>query len=355
MIGGLARTFANPLVYKSIKGHVIDPLGTDPTAVFAHIRLEDKRGMTAYGKKDLSGTIHTERSDVEKALEYLGADPLDVRLVESAMPPVPDCEGWRKPEVLPPGKTCQSYADPCSFHALLGQLWSRKELYSMAKAHEARRGLHFDLFLYMRPDLTATIPLLPWCYYPLNIARHLHDWIWFVPRAAASALFESVPDDYYKCRSEYTRKLFHDAWNHVTDFKERDGDKRPQSDAIGGFKGIHMTGFDIENWMKVRAAAHGVQLYLDDSLGTLALTRTNDPRFPHKFDCRYLAIALRAIAPPEQEDLSVAEKAAGHGAYYTHYKLAAQLVQQSVSGGRSLTACASITYANPSNRPESSS
>ena len=44
-----------------------------------------------------------------------------------------------------------------------------------------------------------------------------------------------------------------------------------------------------------------------------------------------------------------------HGAYYTHYKLAAQLVQQSVSGGRSLTACASITYANPSNRPESSS
>ena len=208
-------------------------------------------------------------------MEYLGADPLDVRLVESAMPPVPDCEGWRKPEVLPPGKTCQSYADPCSFHALLGQLWSRKELYSMAKAHEARRGLHFDLFLYMRPDLTATIPLLPWCYYPLNIARHLHDWIWFVPRAAASALFESVPDDYYKCRSEYTRKLFHDAWNHVTDFKERDGDKRPQSDAIGGFKGIHMTGFDIENWMKVRAAAHGVQLYLDDSLGTLALTRTN--------------------------------------------------------------------------------
>jgi hypothetical protein len=41
-------------------------------------------------------------------------------------------------------------------------------------------------------------------------------------------------------------------------------------------------GFDIENWMKVRAAVHGVQMFVDDSLGILAVTRANVSNLPHK-------------------------------------------------------------------------
>lgn len=347
MLGGLARTFAHPLVHRSLRGHVIEALGC-PVAVFAHLRLEDKRGMTAYGKKDLSGVIHTDEQAVKSALAALGADPRDVHLTYSAMAPVPHCDGWQEPVTLPLGKACQSYAEPCAFHALLGQLWSRKELYTLVEAHEARRGggFAFDQLLFLRPDLTATISWLPWCYHPLGVARHLHDWVWAVPRReGGAALFHHVPDDYYACRSEYTRARFEEAWPHVIDFRERRAES-PESDAVGGFTPIHSTGFDIENWMKVRAASHGVQLFLDDTLGTLALTRTNDPRFPHKFDCRFLAIALRALAPPEHEH----ER--GHQlqqAVYSHYRLASYIVQQALAGGRSLAACASITYANPWN------
>ena len=40
-IGGLARTFAHPLVYRSLLGHVLLPFGASYAAVLAHLRLGD--------------------------------------------------------------------------------------------------------------------------------------------------------------------------------------------------------------------------------------------------------------------------------------------------------------------------
>jgi hypothetical protein len=299
--------------------------------------------MTAYGSKDLNGTVPAERQAVEGALAYLGADPQDTRLVRAAMPPVPDCPGWQPPVTLPPGQTCQSYTLPCSFHALLGQLWSRRELYLLMVDHEKRRGdaFRFDNLLYIRPDLTATLPLLPWCFHPWHVSRHLHDWVWAVPRGEAEGAFAGVANDYYGCRKEYLLSNYQAGFANVTDFAERSAE-RPETDTVGNFRKIMPTNFDIENWMKVRAAAHGVQFFLDDSLGTLALTRTNDPKFPHRFDCRFFAIALRTLIPtgaqPKKE-------------FYLHHSLIADVVQQS-SNGKSLAACAKLIYANPANRPQ---
>ena len=143
--------------------------------------------MTAYGKKDLSGTIHADAPAVERALRSLGAQPADYRLVTDAMPPVPKCDGWREPVTLPAGQTCQSYAEPCAFHALLGQLWSRRELLALVEAHEGRRARRFDVLMFARPDLTVVLPMLPWCFHPLHTTRHLHDWVWSAPRAHGAA------------------------------------------------------------------------------------------------------------------------------------------------------------------------
>lgn len=128
LLGGLARTFARPLVHSTLRANLIEALGFGTSGVFAHLRLEDRRGITGFGKIDLSGVTSAERAEVEAALASLGAQPEDVKLVYDSTPPVPECAGWPKPVALPKGEICKSYALPCSFHAMLGQLWSRKEL-----------------------------------------------------------------------------------------------------------------------------------------------------------------------------------------------------------------------------------
>ena len=80
-IGGLARTFTNALVHRAMHGHLALRLGMR-TVVFAHLRLDDKRGMTASFGKDFSGTISASRVDVNRALAHLGATNETVVLVE---------------------------------------------------------------------------------------------------------------------------------------------------------------------------------------------------------------------------------------------------------------------------------
>ena len=63
LIGGLARTFAHPIVHRTLRGHLLESLGME-VAVFAHLRLEDRRGMTAFGRTDLSGSISPGRVEV---------------------------------------------------------------------------------------------------------------------------------------------------------------------------------------------------------------------------------------------------------------------------------------------------
>ena len=48
-LGGLARTLAHPLVYKSLRGHVVDGLGAQArTVVFGALRLTDDRVISTF-------------------------------------------------------------------------------------------------------------------------------------------------------------------------------------------------------------------------------------------------------------------------------------------------------------------
>ena len=75
LIGGLARTFAHPIVHRTLRGHLLESLGME-VAVFAHLRLEDQRGMTAFGRTDLSGSISPGRLEVKATLACLPLDYL---------------------------------------------------------------------------------------------------------------------------------------------------------------------------------------------------------------------------------------------------------------------------------------
>jgi hypothetical protein len=290
---------------------------------------------------------------VEAALAQLGAEPANVRLTNASMPPVPECPGWPLPVTLPPGQKCAGYEFPCALHAVLGQLWSRKELYELMAAHEVRRrhGIRFESVLYVRPDLMAVVPFLPWCFHALHVSRHLHDWIWWLPRNDAAAALVEVPDDYYRCRSQYVRSLYNKHRDAALDYQERHG----AADRIGPFTNVMLgaDGFDPENWMKVRAAKHGAQLFADNSLGLLALVRPNLPNLPHRFDCKALAQALAATAPQPVgcQSKRATTSAPGCSANYPAFSIPQLIIQQQgLNGNQRQRACASLTYANPFNR-----
>ena len=90
-IGGLARTFTHPVVYKSIRGHLLDALATprssshaaasNAVTVFASLRLDDNRpvtGTASWGPGMGTTMQPSSIADVWRALEWLGADARDV-------------------------------------------------------------------------------------------------------------------------------------------------------------------------------------------------------------------------------------------------------------------------------------
>ena len=207
---------------------------------FAFLRLEDRRGLTRFGSTDLSAVQDASNASVLAALRAIGAAPEDVVLVthrdthgaqtphpghpisahsgrhrralaalcarrtqvltHSAMPPEHRCAQLPTLAQSAASRACQSYSDPCGMHAVVGQLWSRRAIFDMVVAHEARRGVRFDSILFVRPDLAALLPMLPWCYYDRAISRNKVDHAWWVSRADAAAALREPHDDVYQCR-----------------------------------------------------------------------------------------------------------------------------------------------------------
>ena len=127
---------------------------------------------------------------------------------------------------------------------------------------------------------------------------------------------------------------------------------RPLCATIGPFVLERIRGFDFENWMQTRAAAHGTRFFIDDALGTLALIRPNVTSLPHKFDCKFFAIGLRAAAPPHPDC-----QGSGCKVGYHHHPLAQEIVRQATVRGAHapMTACSAVTFGNPYNRLRTSS
>ena len=218
LLGGLARTFSRTLVYQTLRGHMIMPLGAASSVLFAHLRLGDVRGMTGAKGKDFSATIRTSAKDVMGALEALGAAPENVVVAENSGVGPPSCSGSggmydrraadrREPAnssaseaVRRPASTCDNYGLPCSQHIIDGMLATRAALYRMVVRHEQRHSMRFDTLIYARPDLVALLPWLPWCFYDPHTARSNQDWLHVLPRALAEAPLQGIHDDYYACK-----------------------------------------------------------------------------------------------------------------------------------------------------------
>jgi hypothetical protein len=238
-IGGLARTFPHPLVYKSLRGHVVDALGVEQTRVFAALRLDDDRPVSGGGNGAAMGTTMRRAlaADVMRALEYLGADERDVLLQTDASVSLPACIATRTtisassngealvPEGSPPTsdrrhntsaphRPCGSYFDACALPAVAGQLWSRRNIYTLLVAHEARVGVPFSSLLFVRPDILVAVPLPPAaaCSYSspsprtnasYPMGRYYADWLVWLPRQAVDGAFRDASADFDACRIRF--------------------------------------------------------------------------------------------------------------------------------------------------------
>ena len=63
----------------------------------------------------------------------------------------------------------------------------------------------------MRPDLAILVPLLPYCFHPLDTARRMGDWIVWMPRGALDGAFGRALDVFRSCAVRFERgseKLF---------------------------------------------------------------------------------------------------------------------------------------------------
>ena len=216
-LGGLARTFSHPLVYKTLRGHVVDALagriglrgtgGGASVCVLAALRLEDDRPVTAGGGPGMGATMgRAMHADVRRALNYLSVDDRDVLLRENATVGVPDCtQSTRDRNDTTPtsGKAhhptpCASYNNACALPTVAGQVWSRRAVYDLVVARELRDGAMFDSILFMRPDVAVIIPLVPACLYlphTLHQSTHYADWFAWLPRVDVDGAFRAVSDE----------------------------------------------------------------------------------------------------------------------------------------------------------------
>ena len=207
-LAGLARTFAHPLVYKALRGFLIDAVGARSTTVFAHLRLDDDRPVRMSGaKEEAMRTDPRMHSRVLEALDALGAARLDVEVFNSSSSSggsrqddearrPPDCEYITN---ATPRQPCDTYSDVCALPTALGQLGSRHAIYRLVLAHEARHTHLFDSVLFMRPDLGVLVPLLPHCFHRLDVTRFFADHVVWMPRAHFEAVLGRAVAVFHSC------------------------------------------------------------------------------------------------------------------------------------------------------------
>jgi hypothetical protein len=333
-LGGLARTFGHSLAFKTLKGNLLIPLRAKTSAVFAHLRLADSRGIPnrgrqfanhispgtwgSYRQNDANratmGMVASNRSDVERALRYLGALEDDVRILDGAQAPVPQCPGqggvYDADRGSQPWNACQGYFLPCSQHVIDGMLTSRVALYDLVVAHERRRQIRFDFVIFCRPDVAVLLPVLPWCFYGSDVARHNQDWFEWLPRALAEGALSAVAKEYYSCATP---------------------------------------GFDkITDYVRV-AAKHGTRLVQDDTLRVVTILRDNRPGFPHKKDCGELATGLLAAARARSGDYSTMLTGSSPGPVVR--AMAGMLAPACLRSSTCMLieACLNLTFGNPEN------
>ena len=213
-IAGLARSFAEPVVYRAFREHVYEAFG-GRAATFVYLKTWDTAPPSPGGPKiptALQGDYVTwldnaRREALLAALQHLR--PQGVKLVHSEEEqharPNTECKLHARPGVNYAAE--RAYTTPAGAARHVGQMDSSLGCLRMVQQHETAHGLHFDYITRSRPDVAFTHPLPLLCF--LNRAastvlvqqRPYIDHFVLMPRQAAAAALDLYTEHYLPCRN----------------------------------------------------------------------------------------------------------------------------------------------------------
>ena len=194
-LSGHARTLVQPLVYRTIKGHLVDAFGGDATVV-ADLKLRDESGEGPLAHVD------ADEARVRHALAHIGVADRDT-IIRATGPPdtVPPCNattGMVRFSPTTPQKDERGImvwpthmGSSRAYYSLLGQLRNRANCHALIERAEASRGGgRFDVVMVSRPDLVWSFPVRPYCLWNLSQPLRKHDWFYFLPRREMDAALQ---------------------------------------------------------------------------------------------------------------------------------------------------------------------
>jgi len=189
LLGGSARILEAPLLFRSIRSHLIDAIGGDVT-VFAALKVSD---ATGHHQQNANASIH----EVMKAVQHIAgfSDELGARVLFSTTDTLPG-------DLSPPtcyGTPLNGSARSDKFASLTGQLNTRRALAKLLEEEETLRGERFDWVVLTRPDLAWYASILPHCFWNANVTWHLWDWVFVGTRDAAQRWLIELPQQFFGC------------------------------------------------------------------------------------------------------------------------------------------------------------
>ena len=212
-VGGAARTFGHPVVYRTLKTNVIDALG-GIVVPFAYLKLGDDRGTIRDGGQcvtncRLAANVTATREEVDEGLKHLQISTDNVIIKDTAFVQPPNCPNYGHFRVNGSSENDRSALPEdtrqwAAYKSLQGQLDNRYQCYNMIKRHENTTGYSFDAILYARADLMWPIPFRPFCTFEFDLNRMRQDWTWWIRRGDARKAFEHNRNELYSCKKEFT-------------------------------------------------------------------------------------------------------------------------------------------------------
>lgn len=178
-LGGAARTFVQPLVWRSIQTNLMQAFGGAVT-VLAAIKASDDRGDR---RPSHGGLVSTTVAQIRMTLRRLGAADENTIVAEAQTLPgsltIPACQSGRQ-RATPLTQRQLDLLD-----SLAGQLNARRACSLLLRSAEQRRGWRFDYVIFARPDLMWAFAIRPFCLWDLSVSVRKGDWAVMGPRAHA--------------------------------------------------------------------------------------------------------------------------------------------------------------------------
>ena len=206
---GLARSFTQPVVYRSFRRNLLDAFG-GRSATFLYLKTFDavkkdrENRFPADAAEDrVPRWDEQQKEQLRQALHFV--QPQCVQLVhDESLEYNPRCNLGNSSNDTSAG----SYTTPAGLARHVGQLQSSMACLRMIEHHEANHSIRFDLVTRMRPDLAFLYPMEPYCMYMSQLFSRLHqqrialidkkDYLYIMTRRDATPLL-SLLNIYHSC------------------------------------------------------------------------------------------------------------------------------------------------------------